>query len=165
MKPVKVLISLLLPAVISCGSTPQGTGPASGGAKVTAAANPLDTLRWNLTRTPFEPRMTPKIIGPNLSDEWLRIQTDTTESAGEETLLGSRGFRIQVFAKPDRALAEQVLMEARLISGLPAYLSYQAPNYIVRIGNFPNEARARASLESLENRYPNGTVVPDFIEK
>lgn len=164
MKSVKVLISLLLPAVISCGSGSPGTvAPTTGSSAY--SSNPIDTLRLSLTRTPFEYRSVPKIIGPEVTDEWLKVHADTTEATGEETLLGSRGFRIQVFSKPDRSLAEQVLIEARLISGLPAYLSYQAPNYIVRIGNFPNEARARASLESLETRYPNGTVVPDFIEK
>ncbi len=75
-----------------------------------------------------------------------------------------KGFRIQVFLG-DRASAENTRRSFLLKHpDTPAYLSYLAPNFRVRVGDLRDRVAAEKLLEDLRTEFPGSYVVPDDIE-
>jgi hypothetical protein len=75
-----------------------------------------------------------------------------------------KGFRIQVFLG-DRNTAEQTRRSFLLKHpDTPAYLSYLAPNFRVRVGDLRDRVAAEKLLEGLKDEFPGSYVVPDDIE-
>ncbi len=75
-----------------------------------------------------------------------------------------KGFRVQIFLG-DRATAENT-RRAFLLQhpDTPAYLSYLAPNFRVRVGDLRDRVAAEYLRESLKGEFPGLYVVPDQIE-
>jgi hypothetical protein len=75
-----------------------------------------------------------------------------------------KGYRVQIFLG-DRAKAEDI---RRAFLGrhpdVPAYLSYLAPNFRVRVGDLRDRVPAEKLREDLKEEYPGLYVVPDEIE-
>jgi hypothetical protein len=81
---------------------------------------------------------------------------------------GIDGFRIQVFSDggnnaKDRA---QALLDELIKNNpeTPSYLTYQQPNFKVRIGNFRTKAEARQFQTILSQNYPGCFIVRDLIK-
>lgn len=74
------------------------------------------------------------------------------------------GYRIQIFIG-DRAQAETT-RRSFLVQhpDIPAYLSYLAPNFRVRVGDLRDRVEAENMRESLRGEFPGLYVVPDQIE-
>ena len=74
------------------------------------------------------------------------------------------GYRVQVFLG-DRKTAEES-KRAFLLSNpeMPAYLSWLAPNWRLRIGDCPTRLEAERLLRNLRATYPGCYLVPDQIE-
>lgn len=74
------------------------------------------------------------------------------------------GYRVQIFLG-DRAKAEST-RRAFLLQhpDIPAYLSYLAPNFRVRVGDLRDRVEAEGMRESLKIEFPGLYVVPDQIE-
>jgi hypothetical protein len=82
--------------------------------------------------------------------------------------IGIDGFRIQLFSDggnnaKDRA---QTLLEevSNSYPETPSYLTYQQPNFKVRIGNFRTKAEARQFQTILSQNYPGCFIVRDLIK-
>jgi hypothetical protein len=75
-----------------------------------------------------------------------------------------KGFRVQIFLG-DRAKAEET-RRAFLMRHpeIPAYLSYLAPNFRVRVGDLRTKLPAEKLRSDLKDEYPGLYVVPDLIE-
>lgn len=74
------------------------------------------------------------------------------------------GYRIQIFLG-DRAQAENTRRTFLLQHpDVPAYLSYLAPNFRVRVGDLRDRVEAAGLRESLKGEFPGLYVVPDLIE-
>ena len=74
------------------------------------------------------------------------------------------GFRVQIF-NGDRNTAES--MRRAFMVGhpdIPAYLSYLAPNFRVRVGDLRDRVAAERMREDLRGEYPGLYVVPEQIE-
>lgn len=77
------------------------------------------------------------------------------------------GYRIQIFFdsginSSDRA--KQARDEfSFLFPDIPAYVSWKAPNYRVRVGDFRNRLGAENILQSILIAYPNAWVIKDEI--
>jgi len=77
------------------------------------------------------------------------------------------GYRIQIFFdsglnSSDRA--KQAMDEFLLkFPEIPAYVSWKAPNYRVRIGDFKNRLEAERTLQLIIIDYPNAWVIKDEI--
>ena len=85
-----------------------------------------------------------------------------TDYAAHERPL--KGFRIQVFIG-DRATAENTRRSFLLKHpDTPAYLSYLAPNFRVRVGDLRDRVAAEKMREELKDEFPGSYVVPDDIE-
>lgn len=77
------------------------------------------------------------------------------------------GYRIQIFFdsglnSSDRA--KQAMNEFLLkFAEIPAYVSWKAPNYRVRIGDFKTRLEAESTLQLIIIDYPNAWVIKDEI--
>ena len=77
------------------------------------------------------------------------------------------GYRIQIFFdsginSSDRAkqARDEFLF---LFPDIPAYVSWKAPNYRVRVGDFRNRLEAENMLQSILIGYPNAWAIKDEI--
>lgn len=74
------------------------------------------------------------------------------------------GYRVQIFFG-DRNQANSVKTEfLKEHSGTDTYLTYLAPNFRVRVGNFRTKLNADAFLHQIKKDYPTAYVVKDEIE-
>lgn len=74
------------------------------------------------------------------------------------------GYRVQIYFGVNRPKASEVKIDfSSRFSDVAAYLTYQQPNYKVRVGDFHNRYEAYAFLKKIEGLYPTTFVVPDEI--
>ena len=76
-----------------------------------------------------------------------------------------KGYRVQIYFGVNRPKATEVKLDfCSKYVDVPAYLSYQQPNYKVRIGDFRNRYEAFEFLKRIEGAYPTNFVVPDEVK-
>jgi hypothetical protein len=77
-----------------------------------------------------------------------------------------KGFRLQIMNTTDRT--EVLDAKAKMLSLYPEqklYLSYQAPYFKLRMGNFKEYAEAAAFKKEINELFPKGiTIIPSNIE-
>lgn len=76
-----------------------------------------------------------------------------------------KGYRVQIFLNADRRQAET--MRAQFLQKhpeVPAYLSYQAPNFKVRVGDLLTRLEGEKLRAELKAEFPGCYIVPDEIE-
>jgi hypothetical protein len=80
---------------------------------------------------------------------------------------GTDGFRLEIFFSSDNKAREQssrVKNEFNLVfPDIPAYVSFQTPNFKVRIGDFRNKSEALKAKATIASKYPNAFIVKDVI--
>lgn len=85
-----------------------------------------------------------------------------------QTNPGVDGFRVQIFfdsgnnSKKAAQTAREKFMETN--PDVAAYLTFKAPYYRVRIGNFRTKLEAEGFLFQLATIYPNAFTVPDRVQ-
>ncbi|MGV3761685.1 SPOR domain-containing protein [Parapedobacter sp.] len=74
------------------------------------------------------------------------------------------GFRVQIYSGPDRtqAYAEQARFK-RLYKGIDTYLSYEEPNYRVKVGDFRSRSEAQDLMQGLRKQFNNVFVFTEEI--
>jgi hypothetical protein len=80
---------------------------------------------------------------------------------------GIPGYRIQIFFDSginsgERARTIKEEFEA-LFPGIPGYVTWKAPNYRVRVGDFRSRLEAEKALMDISEEYPNAWVIKDEI--
>jgi len=77
------------------------------------------------------------------------------------------GFRLEIFFNSDNKAREQatrVKNDFNLIfPEIPAYVSFQTPNFKVRVGDFRNKSEALKAKAYIASKYPNAFIVKDMI--
>lgn len=75
------------------------------------------------------------------------------------------GYRVQIYLGTDRKAAEE-LKRAYLLKNpdTPAYLSWLAPNWRLRVGDLRTRLEAERLLRDLKPVYAGSYIVPDEIE-
>lgn len=78
-----------------------------------------------------------------------------------------KGYRVQVVAESgagskDRALKVRSDFQQKF-PGIPSYITYEAPNFKVRVGDFLTFLEAAALCEKVRVFYPTAYVVEDQI--
>lgn len=101
-------------------------------------------------------------------DPRLSILFASKPESGYQSLRGSihsaRGYRIQIYNGTDRELAQQRKVEfIRRNPGVAAYLSYVAPTYRLKVGNFKNREEALRLYKALATQYSPCMIVPDIV--
>lgn len=95
-------------------------------------------------------------------EESSRIQSMMADYAAKKRVL--KGYRVQIFLG-DRAKAESTRRAfLQQHPDVPAYLSYLAPNFRVRVGDLRDRISADALRQSLKTEFPGLYIVPDDIE-
>ncbi|MCB0792327.1 MAG: SPOR domain-containing protein [Flavobacteriales bacterium] len=74
------------------------------------------------------------------------------------------GFRVQIFlgSKPDAMRMRATFMQQH--PDMPAYLSYLAPNFRVRVGDLPDRLSAERLRQQLRADFPGCYIVPDQVK-
>ena len=75
------------------------------------------------------------------------------------------GYRIQIYFGSIRQKGEEVKLDfTGKYPSIPAYFSYQQPNYKVRVGDFRTRFEAQKFMSELEGKYPTLFIVPDEVK-
>lgn len=74
------------------------------------------------------------------------------------------GYRVQIYFGSNRPKASEVKIDfTSRYPDMPAYISYQQPNYKVRVGDFRSRFEAQQFLGKIEGQYPTMFIVPDEV--
>jgi SPOR domain len=80
---------------------------------------------------------------------------------------GIDGYRIQIFfdsGTNSKTRAQSIFDSFRSkYAGTGVYLTFKAPNYKVRVGDFRTKLDAQRFLNSIIDEYPNAWVIDDMI--
>ena len=78
------------------------------------------------------------------------------------------GYRVQIFFASDAgSKSEAKQIKAQFIKrfrNIPAYETYEPPNFKIRVGDFRTKLEARKALNEIEVQFPNAFIVMDQIE-
>jgi hypothetical protein len=109
---------------------------------------------------------TPTVIPVVPGDVTLRVAPgiDGTMEQFAEVKHIRKGYRVQVFLG-DRKTAEDTKRTfLQKYPDTPAYLSWLAPNFRLRVGDLRTRLEAERLLRDLKVIYPGSYIVPDDIE-
>jgi len=93
-------------------------------------------------------------------DDLISKQKDTN------TLQQSmQGYRVQIYFGSARQKASEVKQDfSSKHPDILSYLTYLAPNFKVRVGDFRTRLEAQGFLKSIEGQYPTSFIVQDEIK-
>jgi hypothetical protein len=103
------------------------------------------------------------------TDPRLALLFVKKQESGYHGLKGSirstRGFRVQIYNGNDRAVAQQRKVDfIRRYPNIRSYMSYIAPSYRVKVGDFKSRAEAYKLYQQISSFYTPCMVVPDIVE-
>ncbi|MBI9039029.1 MAG: SPOR domain-containing protein [Bacteroidales bacterium] len=103
-----------------------------------------------------------EIIQDNRIDSLVQIHIKYNESQD-----GIPGFRVQVFFDSGNFSHQNAMKVIEKFNeryeDVPAYISWKAPNYRVRVGDFRSRLEAEGFLAKIKYRYPSAFVIPSKI--
>lgn len=89
--------------------------------------------------------------------------TPTGRRAGMIT--SGRGFRVQIYSGNDRTIATQRKIDfLRRYPGTRTYLTYIAPTFRVKVGDYRDRKAAQAMYQQVSRLYNPCMVVNDIVE-
>ncbi len=75
------------------------------------------------------------------------------------------GYRIQIFFGSNRPKAIEVKMDFSMKHPqVTSYLTYQQPNFKIRVGDFRTRLEAQKFLKEIQGLYASSFIVPDEIK-
>jgi hypothetical protein len=75
------------------------------------------------------------------------------------------GYRVQIYFGPDRNDAREIEDEFEsMFRDIPAYLSYQQPNFKIRAGDFTDRLTALKFLKEIQTLYSSAFIVRDDVK-
>lgn len=75
------------------------------------------------------------------------------------------GYRVQIYFGGIRQKAAEVKLDfTSKHPEIPSYLTYLAPNFKVRVGDFRTRLEAQGFLKSIDGQYPTSFIVQDEIK-
>ncbi|WP_163718265.1 SPOR domain-containing protein [Mangrovibacterium lignilyticum] len=132
----------------------------------------LIQLSVNAQETPYKPAKTS-------TEKSLLKELDIQQDSRIDTLLnnhiemnkrkeGTDGFRLEIFFSSGvRARQEAMKVRTeflRIYPDLPAYMTFQSPNFKIRVGDCRTKSQALRMKERIKKNYPNAFIVPDLIQ-
>ncbi len=103
------------------------------------------------------------------ADPRLAILFSKKQESGLHGIKGSirsvPGYRVQIYSGNDRTAATQRKIDfIRRYPNVRSYISYIAPTFRVKVGDFKSKAEAYKLLQQLSAYYSPCMVVPDIVE-
>ncbi|RKD86095.1 SPOR domain-containing protein [Mangrovibacterium diazotrophicum] len=81
---------------------------------------------------------------------------------------GTDGFRLEIFFSSGTSARQEAMKVRtdflRIFPDVPAYMSFQSPNFKIRIGDCRTKSEALRLKEKIKKNYPNAFIVPDLIQ-
>lgn len=81
---------------------------------------------------------------------------------------GTEGFRVEIFFSSGSKSRENAMRKkTEFLRNFPdqtAYMSFQSPNFKVRVGDCRTKNEALKLKEEIRSHYPNAFIVPDMIQ-
>lgn len=75
-----------------------------------------------------------------------------------------RGYRVQIYNGNDRAKATQIKIDfMRRFPGVRTYMTYVAPQFRVKVGDYPSRKDAQKMYSQVSGMYSPVMIVPDII--
>ena len=75
------------------------------------------------------------------------------------------GYRIQIFFGTNRPKAMEVKIDfANKHPEMSSYITYQQPNFKVRVGDFRTRLEAQKFLKGIQGQYTTSFIIPDDIK-
>lgn len=80
------------------------------------------------------------------------------------TRITTMGFRVQIYSGADRseAYAEQARFQ-KLYKDMDTYVTYEEPNYRVKVGDFRSRSEAQSLMQGLRKQFNNVFVFTEEI--
>ena len=120
----------------------------------------VHTVNGQDTVTKYNPDSTVVIIQDARLDDLVKRQKNA--NLLKQTM---PGYRIQIYFGGVRQKASEVkLAFADKHSEVSAYISYQQPNFKVRVGDFRTRLEAQKFLKRMEGEYTTMFIVPDEVK-
>ncbi|MEL6649484.1 MAG: SPOR domain-containing protein [Bacteroidota bacterium] len=138
-----------------------------------------DRRNFEMPPPPEPVEVEPEVVSPQASSlepyfmggrkVYLDVDPRLRQLVARDSVLKGRidklpGYRVQIYANVgrQRALAtKSTLMSA--YPDVPNYLTYRAPNYVVRVGDFIDKEEAELFCRKLKETFPSAFVAPDNI--
>lgn len=81
------------------------------------------------------------------------------------SIYSGRGFRVQIYSGNDRNIATQRKVDfIRRFPGVRSYMSYVAPTFRVKVGDYKDRKAAQAMYQQVSKLYNPCMIVNDIIE-
>lgn len=97
-----------------------------------------------------------------------RIETLLQNHIEQNQREGTDGFRVEIFFSSGSKSREEALRKkTEFLKNFPeetAYMSFQSPNFKVRVGDCRTKNEALKLKEKIRYNYPNAFIVPDMIQ-
>jgi hypothetical protein len=97
-------------------------------------------------------------------DSLIARRLELSRSANGGSALTAKGFRLQIYSGNDRkeAYAEQTKFKVRF-PAVGTYISYEQPNYKIRVGDFRTRIEAEKFLNKLRPYYQSVFIFSERI--
>jgi len=87
-----------------------------------------------------------------------------TETGNRVESIYKGGYRIQIYRGKSRDEAERIRKRSyQLVPNATPYLSYSAPSYRVKVGDFLQTSELVSIYNILKSEFPSALVVPDLV--
>lgn len=94
-------------------------------------------------------------------DALIKKQGETTSSSGNTQI---PGYRVQLFFDSEKSKVDEMRSSfSRSYPKVEAYVTYNAPNYFLRVGDFRTSAEAERFKSEVGNRFSTSFIVKDRI--
>lgn len=129
---------------------------------------------WSVAQEPtrvFEPYKpvpqpvdTPATAPPGQITVTIDPRIDATVTRYTELKHPQRGYRVQIFLGDRKTAEDHKRTFLQKYPDVPAYMSFLAPNFRLRVGDLRTRLEAERLLRDLKTLYPGSYIVPDEIE-
>ncbi|WP_026897111.1 SPOR domain-containing protein [Daejeonella oryzae] len=107
---------------------------------------------------------TVEVVKDPLIDSLIARRLELSRASNGGAALSGKGFRVQIYSGNDRkeAYAEQTKFKV-LYPAVGAYISYEQPNYKIRVGDFRTRIEAEKFLNKLRPYYQSVFIFSERI--
>lgn len=98
------------------------------------------------------------------ADPRLAVLVKKSSNIKRGLIRSGRGYRVQIYAGNDRAAATRIKVDfMRRYPGVRTYMTYVAPQFRVKVGDFQSRGDAQRLANQVGSIYKPTMVVPDLI--
>ena len=102
-----------------------------------------------------------EVIKDSRIDNLIKKQGEIIPPA---TSVQMNGYRVQIFFDSEKSKVDQIRMQfAKSFPKIETYVTYSAPNYFLRVGDFRTQMEADRLKAEISSTYPTSFIVQEKI--